>query len=76
MNNVTRCFRCLLKIAFVVSLVGCASSTYHRDRDGGIWKITTRGNISSTYEKGEEKMSVDSKWEIFKGIFNLNKVGV
>lgn len=53
---------------------GCASSTVHRDESGSVWKITTWGSIHTTYEHEGEKIEADSKYEFFKGIFNLNKV--
>lgn len=66
-----------LILMFLLLFVGCASSTLHRDSTGVVWKVTTKGNISAVYKaEGEhaEKIEVDSKYEIFKGIFNLTKV--
>lgn len=62
----------ILMMAMLIG--GCASSTFHRDSQGDVWKIVNWGNISAEYTKGETVIKTDSKFEFFKGILNINKV--
>ena len=67
--------RILLISVAILLLNGCASANIHRDVDGNVWKIDIKGNGSASYERGDEKWSINGKWtDIFKGIVNLNKI--
>ena len=57
----------LTVVAFLLG--GCSSvTTLHRDCDGRIWKVETRGSCKTVIKQGGEEIEQDNKQEPFINI--------